>query len=157
MGYALFTRLFPPHDNGTINPPDRSETALLWIETTTEKASVICREMAQLKLKQEHLKIAQEGIGDSSDFDSLKKQILEHEANIKEYLDNYKDYIEKLSGLEEATVSNQIKKYNDQLAQKELFPRIKITQIVSKHYQEASAKSPTDFSLDEIWKLCPKQ
>ena len=67
------------------------------------------------------------------------------------------DYIGKLGGVEEAIVNEQLKKYNNHLAQKESSPKIKLTQIVSQHYLEARTKAPIYVNSEKMGELCPKQ
>ena len=139
-----------PDENGM------HEAAYLWIESATEKASIICREIKLLKLKQQKLQIGINSLGDTADLDSLKKQIREHENNINEYLGGYSDFITKLSGVESAIVDKELNKYNNSLAQKALFPRIKITQIVLHHYQE-SLKGKLNVNIEVMGGLCSEQ
>jgi hypothetical protein len=109
-----------------------------------------------MKLKQQKLQIGINALGDTADLDSLKKQIREHENNINEYLGGYSDFIAKLSGVESAIVDKELNKYNNSLAQKALFPRIKITQIVLHHYQE-SLKGKLNVNIEVMAGLCSEQ
>jgi serine/threonine protein kinase len=141
-----------------VQPDEKAihEAAYIWIESATEKASIICREIKMLKLKQQKLQTGINALGDTADLDSLKKQIREHENNINEYLGGYSDFIAKLSGVESAIVDKELNKYNESLAQKALFPRIKITLIVLHHYQE-SLKRKLNLNIDVMNGLCPAQ
>jgi hypothetical protein len=96
-------------------------------------------------------------MGDISELDEFKRQIKDHENNVNDYLSGYLDYIGKLGSVEEAIVNKELKKYNEQLAQKESFPKIKLTQIVLQHYQEARTKAPINVNAEKMGELCPKQ
>ena len=129
------------------------EAAYIWIESATEKASFLCKEIKMLKYKQQRLEIGINSIGDTADLDSLKKQIKEHENNILEFMGSYSDFIAKLSGVKSAIVDKELNNYNESLAQKALYPRIKITQIVQHDYQE-SLKGKLNVNIDVMEGLC---
>jgi tRNA A-37 threonylcarbamoyl transferase component Bud32 len=138
-------------------PPNGTDSAYLWIESATEKASILCREIETLKRKQDYVKGVKDSMGDISELDEFKRQIKDHEKNVNEYLGGYLDYIRKLGSVEEAIVNKELKKYDEQLAQKEFFPKIKISQIVLQHYQEARTKAPINVNSEKMGELCPKQ
>jgi eukaryotic-like serine/threonine-protein kinase len=153
----LFVIAPPSPPNGTKNENEMGDTAYQWIESATEKASILCREIETLKRKQDYVKGVQDSMGDISELDEFKRQIKDHENNVNEYLGGYLDYIGKLGTVDEAIVNKELKKYDEQLAQKEYFPKIKISQIVLQHYQEARSKAPITVSAEKMGELCPKQ
>jgi hypothetical protein len=148
---------FLPRPPPPPNESEMSDTAYLWIESATEKASILCREIDILKRKQDYVKGVKDSMGDIPELDKFKRGIKDHENNVNEYLGGYLDYIGKLGSVEEAIVNKELEKYNDQLAQKELFQRIKITRIVSQHYLEARTKAPIIVNSEKMGELCPKQ
>lgn len=148
----------PPSPNVTPAIKDVSDDATYsWIENATEKASIICIEIEKLKRKQDYVKTVKDSMGDIADLDDLKKQIKDHENNINEYLGSYLDYIGRLSGVEQSLVNKELNKYQELLAQKELFPRIKLTKIVEQHYQEANKKAPIKVNYEQMEQLCSNQ
>ena len=153
---AVVYWFIPSPPNGTNNQNGMSDSAYLWIESATEKASILCREIDILKRKQDYVKGVKGSMGDISELDEFKRQIKDHENNVNEYLGGYLDYIGKLGSVEEAIVNKELKKYNEQLAQKESFPKIKISQIVLQHYQEARTKAPINVNAEKMGELCPK-
>ena len=154
---AVVYWFIPSPPNGTNNQNGMSDSAYLWIESATEKASILCREIDILKRKQDYVKGVKGSMGDISELDEFKRQIKDHENNVNEYLGGYLDYIGKLGSVEEAIVNKELKKYDEQLAQKESFPKIKISQIVLQHYQEARTKAPINVNSEKMGELCSKQ
>ena len=132
------------------------DTAYILLESATDKASKICKDIKMLKLKQHNLQIVISSLLNKADLDSLKEQLRESENNINEYLGGYSDTITKLSSVEPTIVDKELNKYNDSLIQKALIPRTKITQIVLHHYQE-SLKGKLNVNADVMGRLCSEQ
>lgn len=136
-GYLIIENGLKPPGGLANDEKQVHESAYIWIESATEKASILCQEIKELKLKQEKLRLLQDSLGDTVELDAKKQEISDHENNIEEYLGSYRDYVTKLSRVEKAIFGEELNKYNELLAQKNLFQRIKITQIVALHYKEA--------------------
>ncbi len=146
-----------PSPNDTKQKGGMGDTAYVWIESATEKASVLCRDIATMKHKQKYVDAAVQGMGNFPELEGLKTQIRELEQNLAKDIPNYLDIIGKLSRVEKNVFNKELDKYNEQLAQKELFHRIKITEIVTRHYQEASTKAPMNITIEKMGELCPNQ
>jgi len=93
--------------------------------------------------------------GKLPELEGLKTQIRELEQNLAKDIPNYLDIIGKLSRVEKTVFNKELDKYNEQLAQKELFHRIKITEIVTRHYQEASIKAPMNITIEKWGNFAP--
>ncbi|NOS89420.1 MAG: hypothetical protein HOP34_12950 [Methylococcaceae bacterium] len=145
------------HQTAVIIEQDPKESTAAWIEGATEKVALICRETATLKHKQEYVNIVKNpAMGAVPELEAFNKQIIDHQNNIKEYLVGYVDYITKLSHVGQDIVNTELGKYREQLAQKQKFERIKISNIVVQHYSEAVA-APLDISAETMAQLCPNQ
>jgi ABC-type phosphate transport system auxiliary subunit len=102
------------------------------IQTASEKALMICRELERVELKRKGLELA--GQIDSSTKDALKKQIEDLDKNIGEATAAYGDLITQLVGLRSDVVDNQFEHYTQWLTKKESFVQIPKTRMMKHHY-----------------------
>jgi len=104
------------------------------IQTASEKASMICREVETVKLKREGLKL--EGQVESSMIDLLKKQIQDLDKNIAEATAAYADLITQLVNLRSDVVDSEFEHYTQWLTNKSSFVQISKTRMVKLHYNQ---------------------
>ena len=103
------------------------------IQTASEKASMICRELETVKLKREGLKL--EGQVESSMIDLLKKQKQDLDKNIAEATAAYADLITQLVNLNSDVVDSEFEHYTQSLTNKSSFVQIPKTRMVKLHYR----------------------
>jgi serine/threonine protein kinase len=115
-------------------PDDESVQRIAYnlIQTASEKASLICRDLETVKLKREGLKL--EGQVESAMIDSLKKQIQDLDKNISEATAAYGDLITQLVGLKSDVVDSEFEHYTQWLTKKESFVQIPKTRMMKYHY-----------------------
>ncbi|GJL76837.1 serine/threonine-protein kinase [Nitrosomonas sp.] len=137
------------------------DNAYDWIRDATEKTSIICREIKTLNVHQRRFHTASNAVGSDKKYaDSIadrKQQIQDLENNINDYLDSYLENIGELSNVEKAIVDEELRKYSDELADNENFHRIRFTQIVMRHYLEASTKGKINVNIEDMKELCHKK
>ena len=124
-----------PVENKITVPEDQSAAHCLHlIQTASEKASVICRDVETVKLKREGLKL--EGTGrESAMIDSLKKQIQDLDKNIAEATSAYGDLITQLVNLRSDVVDSEFEHYTQWLTNKSSFVQIPKTRMVKHRYE----------------------
>ena len=124
-----------PVENKITVPEDESVQRIAYnlIQTASEKASVICRDVETVKLKREGLKL--EGQVESSMIDLLKKQIQDLDKNITEATAAYGDLITQLVKLRSDVVDSEFEHYTQWLTNKSSFVQIPKTRMMKHHYE----------------------
>ena len=135
---AIYLVISPTEQPVGSNTPDSTEEvagqmAYNLIQTASEKASMICKDVETVKLKREGLKL--EGQGESAMIDSLKKQIQDLDKNIAEATAAYGDLITQLVNLRSDVVDSEFEHYTQWLTNKSLFVQIPKTRMVKHRYE----------------------
>jgi len=103
------------------------------IQTASEKALMICRELERVELKRKGLELA--GQIDSATMDALKKQIEDIDKNIGDAMPVYGDLIGRLAGLNNSVVDTEFEDYTQSLTKKSSFSQIPLTRMMKHHYE----------------------
>ena len=111
------------------------ETAKIHIPNAQQKLSIMCREVKEMQLKQQNLKIAID-IGDTTIIDAYTKSIQDKEQNIHRLLSDYNDIMVKLAHLNRNVVNHEFDNYINQLAQQDRFELRPTVDLVKRHYQQ---------------------
>lgn len=132
---------------------ERKSTYIL-IQSASEKASLLCRDIKEIPLKRENLEIA-EDLGETALVDAYKKQIEDKEKNIREGLSVYGDFIKQLGNKQRSVVDLEFDKYSNVLTKKESFDQIKILRYVKRHYGAFLEENALDEAgyMDDFEKL----
>jgi hypothetical protein len=115
-----------------VAPEVASQLAYNLIQTASEKALMICRELERVELKRKGLGLA--GQIDSSTMDALKKQIQDLDKNITEATAAYGDLITQLVSLKSDVVDSEFEHYTQWLTKKESFAQIRTMRMMKLHY-----------------------
>ena len=73
-GYWLAENNRKLQDGSATDEKQEHESAYIWIESATEKASILCQEIKELKLKQDKLQLLKDSLGDTAELDSKKQE-----------------------------------------------------------------------------------
>jgi serine/threonine protein kinase len=135
MTMASLRTVERPVENKITVPKDESTPLIAYnlIQTASEKASLICRDLETVKLKREGLKL--EGQVESSMIDLLKKQIQDLDKNITEATAAYGDLITQLVSLKSDVVDGGFEEYTQWLTKKSSFVQIPTTRMMKHHYE----------------------
>jgi serine/threonine protein kinase len=136
-----------------IDNTGRHEAAYIWIEGAAEKASMICTEIKEMELLQNRRQIGLKTFGNTAELDVLNKRIKDHENNINELIQRYRDFMNKLSQIDSEIVADELNNYSNMLAKKELYQRINVIGIVDQHYQE-SLNEENEINIRVMSELC---
>ena len=116
-------------------PDDKAVQQIAYnlIQTASEKALMICRELERVELKRKGLELA--GQIDSATMDALKKQIEDIDKNIGDAMPVYGDLIGRLAGLNNSVVDTEFEDYTQSLTKKSSFSQIPLTRMMKHHYE----------------------
>lgn len=105
------------------------------IQGAAEKASIACRELKEIELKREALKIAKAD-GLTVYVDRYTTQIEEIAQNIRDHASEYKDLIGRLVGIKKPVAEAEFEHYASELLGKKSFDQIHVSRLVQRHYEE---------------------
>ena len=124
----------PDKPNGQdVDGPVQSKMAYNLIQTASEKALTICRELQRVELKKVGLNLA--GEVDSSTVAALRKQIEDLDKNIGDAVPVYGDLINQLVSLRSAIVDTEFEHYTQALTKISSFEQIPMTRMMRHHYE----------------------
>jgi len=121
------------------------DSAFKLIRRASEKASSISKEIKEIPLKRENLKIAAD-LGDSGLIDAYKKQIKEKEQNIRDGLSAYDECLKQLADKQQKIVNEEFDNYSNILTQEKSFRQIKIVSAFKRHYNKYLKENKLDNS-----------
>ncbi len=125
----------PDKPNGPIDDgPVQSKLAYNLIQTASEKALTICRELERVELKKVGLNLA--GGVDSSTADALRKQIEDLDKNIGDAVPAYSGLVNQLVSLRSAIVDAEFENYTQALTKISSFQQIPMTRMMRHHYEK---------------------
>jgi len=144
----------PPDGRGT-DEAVQSQIAYNLVQTASEKALMICRELGRVELKRKGLELA--GQIDSSTMDALKKQIEDIDKNIVDAIPIYEDLIGRLASLRNSTVDAAFEDYTQSLTKKSSFAQIPMTRMMKSHYARYRGGKGGGVDVSMMRKDCERQ
>jgi eukaryotic-like serine/threonine-protein kinase len=163
LGIKIFLDLRPspptttPPKVVTVPIPDDEavqQIASNLIQTASEKALMICRELERVELKRKGLALA--GQIDSATMDALKKQIEDIDKNIGDAMPVYGDLIGRLAGLNNSVVDAEFDDYTQSLTKKSSFSQIPMTRMMKHHYERYRGGGSGDVDIGTMRKDCER-
>jgi serine/threonine protein kinase len=126
-----------PEPNNKDDRPMQSKIAYNLIQTASEQASLICRELETVKRKRAGLEI---GLKPESKIESamladMKRQIQDLDQNITQATAAYGDLLTQLVSLKSDVVDGEFEHYTQGLTQKKLFDQIPRTRMMKHQYE----------------------
>jgi serine/threonine protein kinase len=141
----------------TVPVPDQEsaqQIAYNLIQTASEKALMICRELERVELKRKGLELA--GQVDSATMDALKKQIEDINRNIGDAMPVYGDLIGRLANLSNSVVDAEFEDYTQALTKKSSFSQIPMTRMMKHHYERYRGGGNGDVDIGTMRKDCER-
>lgn len=127
-------------------------TAFNLIQSASEKALILCRELEAIRNKQEALDIAT-NLGETAYIDALSTQLKDHDQNIRNAISAYRDFVSQLGGLETSIVNEEFDKYAQAVAERKSFEQIPIARSVKLHYRQETDNGQ-NLNLQTMRKVC---
>lgn len=139
-----------------LSPPDTHlvkqaahDTAAMHIARATEKAGLVCRELARVNTARTKIRVSL-NVNETAELENTKARLRDYEKNIAEWSADYRDSLVKLRDLaDDAIVTEEFEVYAGQLTRNKAFQRLPYVRLVRRHYRDSLEGGAVATDFDE--------